>query len=126
MVTTRPSLPADGTVFQHPASAVADATTDDLHCYIVSTELIASKDSLRQTAGLMGAFYFSGKLDGRTPELDLENRVMAELPKLTGDTLRAEQMRCGAELKTRGQAAAAMGKDMQQRGAKMLEEDNSH
>ncbi|HKD46984.1 MAG TPA: hypothetical protein VKB67_04820 [Rhizomicrobium sp.] len=108
------------------SGAAADATTNDVHCYIVYMQMGSSKEPGVQSAGIMGTLYFMGKLDGRNPDLDLENAILTEIPKLRGGVFNDEAARCQSELQARGQAETAMGKDMQQRAAKMQQEQNSH
>ncbi len=99
------------------AHARADDTTDDVRCFIVAIQLAGSNQPEIHESGLMGQLYWMGKLDGRTPGLNFEDRVMAELPGMTGDLFRSELKRCTAELSKRGLAEAEMGKDIQKRGA---------
>jgi hypothetical protein len=92
--------------------AMADPTADDLNCFVVSLQAMQSQDVTVRASGWAGQLYFLGKLNGRTPTLDLENRVLAEVPKMIGATLQAETKRCGAEMTARGRFEAAMGQDM--------------
>src|ERR1700722_15918296 len=104
-----------GSLLLTNVSAIADPVTDDLRCAMVYMQMGTSKEPAIQAAGSLGMLYFLGKLDGRTPDLDVENRVIAELPNLKGDYFRAEAVRCGSELQKRGREVTAMGKDMMQR-----------
>ena len=97
--------------------ARADETTDDVRCFIVAIQMAGSEQPDLHESGLMGQLYWMGKLDGRTPGLNFEDRVMAELPRMTGDFFRVELTRCTAELSKRGLAEAEMGRDIQKRGA---------
>ena len=98
----------------------ADPLTDDLHCYISTLSLVSSSDPKVQVAGMMAHSYWLGRLDGRAPDLDLESRVIAEMPFLqNSERLRAEMIRCGGEMAARGKAEKDMGDDMQKRGAEM-------
>ena len=106
--------------------ALADETIDDVHCFIVAIRMADSKEPAIQTSGLMGQLYWMGKLDGRTPGLDMETAVMAELPKMLGDLFQSESQRCGKELRERGKAEVEMGQDMQKRAAEILKQENSH
>jgi hypothetical protein len=63
-----------------------------------------------------------GRLDGRAPNLDLENRIVAEMPRMTPDVIRAEGQRCGAEMQARGKLMTDVGKDLVQRGENETEE----
>ena len=64
--------------------ARADPNTDDVHCFLVAIKMADSDQPAQKTLGLMGQFYWMGKLDGRMPGLDMETAVMAELPKMLG------------------------------------------
>ena len=105
--------------------AFADPNTDDVHCFIVAIRMADSQEPAIQTSGLMGQLYWMGKLDGRTPGLDMETAVMAELPKMLGDLFQSESARCGKELRERGKAEVEMGKDMQKRAAEILKQGKS-
>lgn len=107
-------------------AALDDATVRDVHCFIVYMQMGANvqEPNLRM-AMVMGSTYFMGKIDGRMPKLDLENAVLAESPKLAGDTYRTEVERCGQELQARGEAERAMGNDLQQKATQMQHEENS-
>lgn len=105
------------------SSAAADPDTDDVHCFIVAIKMADSDQPALQTSGLMGQFYWMGKLDGRSPGTDMETAVMAELPKMLGDLFQRESARCTMELRARGKAEVEMGRDMQQRAAEMLKQE---
>ena len=61
-------------------NAHADPNTDDVHCYIIYNQMTMSGDKTMMTAGLMGQIYWIGRLDGRTPNFDLENAIEARRP----------------------------------------------
>ncbi len=98
-------------------------TTADVRCLVVSVSMVASQQQNQQTAGLMSALYFLGRLDGRRPDLDLENRLVDEVTKLKPEQLREEAVRCGALLKERGKALTDMGARISQRGHEMQRHD---
>jgi hypothetical protein len=115
-----PAVDRTTTPENNPGSAVPldAATTNDLRCAIVYMQMISSQDTKINTAGYIGLMYWMGRLDGRAPNLDLENRIMAELPEMTPDVIRAEAQRCGAEMQVRGKALTEIGNDLVQRGEK--------
>jgi len=78
----KPVLLAPAWVFLG-SPAMADPTTDDLHCYIVSLQMITSPDPTQKIAGTMAHSYWLGRIDGRTPQLDLGAGVLAELPAMS-------------------------------------------
>jgi len=103
-----------------PAAAQDQATRDDVRCLVLTFMMAGSANAQTQQQGFMGALYYLGKLDGRSPGLDLETRLRAEMPKMTPDQIKAEAPRCGQELIVRGQQVTAMGarlKDLQTPGA---------
>ena len=109
------------------APAAADPTTDDIHCYIVSLQMITSSDPTQKVAGTMTHGYWLGKIDGRSPQLDLEGSVLAELPAMANEALfRAEAVRCGQEMIKRGQAETEIGKDIQRRAADQIHDQQIH
>ena len=101
-------------------TARADAVTDDVHCLLIFMQMSNVQAQAAQTGGLIGSFYYMGKLDGRAAGLDLESLIMAEIPKMTEAGFQADAKRCGEEMTRRGNAASDMGKDLQIRGAQML------
>ena len=105
--------------------AAADPDTDDVHCFIVAIKMADSNQPALQTSGLMGQFYWMGKLDGRSPGTDMETAVMAELPKMLGDLFQREYARCDKELRARGKSEVEMGRDMQKRAAEMLKQEKA-
>jgi len=106
--------------------ALADPITDDVRCFVLTLQMMQSQNSTEKMAALIAHSYYLGKIDGRVPDIDLEERVIAELSYMTKpDFFRAEATRCGEEIKVRGQAEKAMGEDMTKRGLKAMQEENA-
>lgn len=103
-----------------------DAYRADMRCFVIATQMAASDQGTVKAAGMVAGFYWMGRLDGREPGANMEDRMMAELPKFDADSAKSEALRCGAELTQRGEAVTAMGKDIQRRAAEMLKEQNAH
>jgi hypothetical protein len=99
------------------ARAADDLTRDDLRCAIVALS-IAGSGKEAQTVGMMSMFYYLGRLDGRTPDLDLENRLIDEIAVMKPADLKAAAQRCGAFLVVRGQKLQEVGKRLQERAGK--------
>ena len=93
-----------------------DDTTADVRCLVVSAMSVATQDSWLAAAGTLSAFYWLGRLDGRTPDLDLENRVLEQVHSLSPNQLAAEAQRCGELLKDRGAFLTRMGQDLVDKG----------
>ena len=81
-----------------------DAVTGDLHCFIVALNAAASDDASRKAAGTIMTVYYMGRLDGRTPDLDLKTRLVTEVRKMTSGQLQADAARCSAEMSARAKA----------------------
>ena len=92
-----------------PAAAQDDAAGKDLRCMIITMSLMSSNDPTQQQQGLMGTLYYVGRLDGRTPDLDLEARLRGEVAQLTPQVMAAEAQRCSAQLIARGKALQDIG-----------------
>ena len=106
-------------------SATADPITDDLRCYIVTSQMLASENSADKLVAMMAHGYWLGRIDGRAPDLDLEERLIGELPNMTkSEFFRAEAVRCGQEMIARGKAVSAIGESMKKRGLKAMQEEN--
>jgi hypothetical protein len=99
--------------------ALAQSVTPETHnvqCLIAVAELVSSSDSTTKSVGLFASMFFAGQVFGGNPTVDLTAAVKAEASKLTPDDVKALQVRCGAEMKARGEqisaaSAALMAKD---------------
>jgi hypothetical protein len=98
--------------------AADDPGASDIHCLTVASILASNADPKIQNAGVMASLYFLGKLDGRTPTLDLESRLKDELLKYNPQDLQADATRCGGELAVRGKAISDIGARLKALGAK--------
>ena len=106
--------------------ALADDTESDVRCLLVSMSLIQAQSSTLQTAGMMSVMYWLGRLDGRTPELNLETRLTAEIKAMTREEFGATALSCGTKLQARGKFMTDMGQDMKQKGVQTLQLEQSH
>lgn len=102
------------------AHAADAATTNDIRCIVVAGAMASSGAKEAEAAGMMTMIYYLGKLDGRTPNLNLEDSVVDQFMDLSPDQIRADAKRCGDELKTRGAALSIIGRHIQER-AKTLQ-----
>ena len=92
-----------------PAQAMADDTDDDLKCLVASMAMVQSGDPDDQSVGMLSTMYWLGRLDGRTPALDLENKAKVAAEALKPADLAAETARCGDLLAKRGAVLTNMG-----------------
>jgi len=96
-----------------PAPALAvDATTSDLRCLLALSAAEDAADGQMKPAMMAGVVYYLGRLDGRTPDLDLEAKAAAELKAMSIQDLSDETVRCGAALFARGKAIEAIGEKL--------------
>ena len=96
-------------------------TIGDVRCLIVGMKISGMADSTQQSAGLMLSMYYIGRLDGRVPQLDIEDLMIREISTMTTADYGSEAKRCGASLTNKGQEITRIGKDMIERGKKMLD-----
>ena len=97
--------------------ARADDTDNDVECVAIGLSMAASQDALMRSSGGMVALYYLGRLDGRTPDLELEDRLKSAVNTLGPNEFRLAATRCSEGLKARGESLTAIGKDLQQKGA---------
>ncbi|HZC16614.1 MAG TPA: hypothetical protein VE309_07625 [Caulobacteraceae bacterium] len=95
-----------------PAFAQSDDATD-LRCFVVASVLMNSSDRNQRAAGVIGSLYFMGRLDGRSPGLDWNRRLTAEMAAMSGSDLSAASAACGAIMTAQGYRMGAMSKRVQ-------------
>lgn len=100
-------------------AARADETSDDVRCLIIFMQMSNAQAQAAQTGGLIGSFYYMGKLDARSRDLDLEKLILTEVANMSENSFKADAARCGNDMTRRGQAAADLGKALQQHAAQM-------
>jgi hypothetical protein len=108
-----------------PSFAADDPNSEtiaDIHCLAVGLRISQLPDASQKSAGMMATLYYMGRLDGRTPNLDLENLIVQEVPKLNDATFRAEAVRCGNGLTVRGKQITEMGEHLVKRGQAMQQQ----
>lgn len=88
-------------------------TTKDVRCLLAVSSLVGSDNQAAQMSALIGSQYFLGRIDGRSPNLDLEAALTAEAPKLNQTEMKFLFQSCGEMLKQRGLALKAIGEHMQ-------------
>lgn len=68
-----------------------------------------------RNAGTMIAIYYVGKIEGRSPDIDLEEELFQLTQRMTMDEIFAERQRCSAEVQTMGRSLVEMGQNLQVR-----------
>ena len=64
----------------------------------------------------MLAIYFLGRIDGRSPGVDLQELLKREAKKMTASEFGSATDRCGAEMSARGEEINRIGKTLEQVG----------
>ena len=100
-------------------AAQADETSDDVRCLVIFMQMSNAQAQAAQTGGLIGSFYYMGKLDARSRDLDLEKLILTEVANMSENSFKQDAARCGNDMTKRGQAAADLGKALQQHAAQM-------
>jgi hypothetical protein len=91
----------------------------DIRCVVVGMKLSEMVNSPDQSRGILLTLYYIGRLDGRVPQLDIENLLIEENSKMTSSDYASEAKRCGTGLAEKGQQITKVGKDLIERGKKM-------
>src|SRR5690349_24106222 len=100
-------------------TARADETSEDVRCLVIFMQMSNAQAQAAQTGGLIGSFYYMDKLDGRSQGLDLEKWILTEVANMSENSFKQDAARCGNDMTKRGQAAADLGKALQQHAAQM-------
>ncbi len=97
-----------------PVQAQDAETRRDLRC-IASIAAVAgsAKDAAAANSAIMGFLYYLGRAEGRERDLNLENALRREVVLMKPSDIRAEALRCGEQLKSKGVQLQAIGRSMQ-------------
>lgn len=99
-------------------------TENDLRCVMVGMRMESSDNTTLRAASLIATMYYLGRLDGRTPKLDLESRIEDEIVHMQPEDYKAAALRCGKELQERGDAITELGNRLIEHGRKLLDRKN--
>jgi hypothetical protein len=105
-----------------PIRAQDAATISDIRCVVVAIKLAEMPDATRQSAGMMAALYYLGRLEGRVPNLDIEELIIGQLSTMTTADYSSEAQRCGGGLTLKGQQITKIGSDLVKRGQKLQDQ----
>ena len=100
------ALPAAFAAFAVASTAYAadEGTTADFRCMAVALVMSGNANPQIKNAGSMASLYYLGRLDARTSGADFEAGLKQEMAHLTAQEVQAEALRCGQQLKARGEA----------------------
>lgn len=88
----------------------------DVRCLVVAYHLAGNEDKEISQAGILISQYYLGRLDGRSPGLDLEAAIEAETKGMDDAQMKALLERCGAEVEKRGKDVEALGTRLEKKG----------
>lgn len=99
-----------------------DGATSDLACMVVTMLAATRTTDANSKQGVMVGFgYYMGRLKGRDPGIDLKARLLAETRALVAnpDRLKAEAIRCGADMQAWGRETKEIGEALTAEGRKI-------
>jgi hypothetical protein len=98
-----------------PLQARAQQAEDiaDIRCVAVGIRFAELPDSSQKSTGTLLVLYYIGRLDGRTPSLDIEKLLTEQITRMSAADYSAEAARCGKWLSTKGAQITHIGEDMQ-------------
>ncbi len=102
-----------------PLLVAAAPTAEDRadgRCLIVSYLLADNQDAEIKNAAVIISQYYLGRLDGRSPGLDIEALIEAETEALDDAQVQALLQSCGAAVEKRGKEIEAMGARLEKKG----------
>jgi hypothetical protein len=86
-------------------AAQAQNTNDaDLKCMVVAGALNHSEDAGTRTASSLMVYYFLGRLDARSPSMDIASALKTQMQTMKSTDLQGEAKRCGDIMTARSQA----------------------
>ncbi len=102
-----------------PTGAQEVVNIADIRCVVVGMKLVGAANSPDQSRGFLLTLYYIGRLDGRSPKLDIEHLLIEETRKMTDADYASEERRCGARLAEKGQQITEIGKHLVESGKKV-------
>jgi hypothetical protein len=93
------------------AQTMATPDDSDLRCFAITSAMVSKAPPEAQPGIAAGMMYFMGRVEGRSPSLDLETAVRRVVPSLADAAFfQAEAQRCASILQERGAYLQKMGK----------------
>lgn len=112
-----PSSPPAGpaTADSAPAGATPTDATTDMRCIVVAGALLGADDEQMKSVGRASLFYYIGRLQGRGDVANLNQRIVEQATKMTGDDIKAQAKTCSAQFTSATQALQDLSDAFQQR-----------
>jgi len=83
-----------------------------VRCVVVAMALTQSADDQARAFAQPALIYFQGRIDGRSPNFDLEPAIIKAVQTMDPGSYATEAGRCGAILMAKGQKLHAIGDDL--------------
>ena len=101
-----------------PAQAAEPAPEQETMCLAAYLAMAGETDPATANAGLMGALYYAGRVQGRPPDQDAIDLVVTLFSRPNAEAeIQAAMPICGRELQTLGQHWTERGAEMQRAAA---------
>lgn len=113
------SPPAALTAATAPASD--SDVISDVRCIVVGAAMAGTQDQTAKSSGIMLTLYYIGRLEGRAPNVDLEQLILEQSSAMTKSEFGAEATRCGSHLADKGREITRIGQDLVAREKKPAE-----
>ena len=94
--------------------AARDATRADVRCVLAMT--IVMRDDTYRSAGALGLYYFSGRIDARNPDIDLAEAVRHEARQMQSSQYAVEIRRCNEAVQAKVKSFEAFKAAFEKRG----------
>ncbi len=91
-----------------------DPMRSDLRCLLGMSVL--AKDAQHRDAAALGSFYFTGRIQGRAPDFDINHGLRGQIQAMRASDYLAEARRCGEILSAETEAMKARGASLRPRG----------
>ena len=90
-------------------ATVAEDNARDMRCLILATHLSTSDKAEQKTAGQMASQYYLGRIDGRSPDVNLETLLREQANNIKPDERQSILTACGQEIMARSKQVQEIG-----------------
>ena len=99
-----------------PATTLSPAIKQDVQCFVLYSVAAGNvTDEKQRTAAIAGTWYFLGRIDAKSPGLDLEQAMRQEIDAMQGNETQAKAVgtACDAQFSKRGGELTSLGERLQ-------------
>lgn len=86
------------------------ANAQDAQCVVIGARISASPDQQQRASGQLLTVYFLGRIEGRSPGINLEKLIELQATAMTRDDERRALQRCGKEFASQGTELVRIGR----------------